>query len=607
MSVNVSNSAQEALGKAVETATFELLSDKKFIHQILVKEDTVSSIKTTASKAKPIERDAASNVHKLSLNINEIAWNRRIEQQQKIGSYLFGDRCSAQKNMSWSEANRNHKNLFPKPQDTSKSIIETFKSFGYTINLGQQSYSLQAELLNINYNACAPSLNASNKYKDKQQFSSSKLTRSTVSVTIKWILKNNKNKTSVYQTSTQGFAGSLLTDAIGSRTMLKAISNATERLLSEETFISKITQQKQIFHAVNDFPRSASNKTAISRPADKKSEKLFLISNKNAWHQLKPEKAIGIYAYGNECVPYMDIIWQDTINDYPKLYPARNELLTAESNVIKGLDYKHQITDQYNVLKLQRKLGGFSLTSTILDLRFDSCTPNLSYDVVMKNKYKLSNGQFKRHRASVKVKWQLVNSTQNIIFETITMGAYNSWQYQSKPKDIIKLAVEDATTQLFSQQSFINHIVPDGHQQADQEDGFMSRLIKKVFSDSNSESEPSNKINNQYLLQAHLGQVLVFIAPLKISMEVHYVETGEWADNIEAIGFSHASLNDHKEISDLSIQGNGSILVELKDIFGRDKMIQLTPVNNINQYSNLRWDCSTNLKQGLLPMDCSNL
>jgi hypothetical protein len=289
------------------------------------------------------------------------------------------------------------------------------------------------------------------------------------------------------------------------------------------------------------------------------------------------------------------------LNDHAKLFIRESDVASAQAKVIKSLAYKYQITDQYNLVNMKRTLGGYSLHSEILQLRYDSCASRENGNLALKNK-KISSGQFNRHRANLTVQWKLMaDDDKEAIFKTRTTGISDSWLLNSKGNKILSLAMEDAVTQLFSKQEFIDKITAEA-----ETDSIFSTIFSLMgSSDENQQTEDIDAGSLQaYQMQAYSAQTLSEMSSVKMMMMEHYFTTGNWPEDLADLGLSESMFQSSKTISHINIQADGSIIAELRNIMGKDKIIKLTPQGDSNNIGLNRWDCSSNIARGALVSAC---
>jgi len=599
-----------ALANAVESATLKLYSDKKFIHKVMVEEDNGGIVTHKSTNAQPIKFSGKTEPHRLFLTVDENVWTRRLGNEDTVGMFLFGEKCSANKPMKLLDAVNNQKWFFANNAESTGSVVKAISSAGYSIQRNTENalseiensdgYTLFAEVVGINYNICAPSLSATAKYKTLNDIKKNKLSRKQLKITVKWSLKTDRNRVLLYQTRTEGIAGSLLVDSKGSAVMQKAITNASRQLLSDAHFIKKISKKTRKTEAMNSFPLNKLKPgSAIARPEKGEVKQILLVTNNTTWNDLPAAKHRGYYAVGENCSTIKSKSWPEALNEYPAFYPTAAELAGSASKILKSLDYRHKRSDQYNLLKNKRKTGAYSLHSEIMALRFDSCAPAIKSDFEFGGKRKISTNSFKRHRVSIKIKWQLIgNSNQQILYEKLSQGISDSWLLNAKPKIIMGQAIENATSVLFADPRFIDEIML----QEKVEESFFSKL----FSSSTDNKEDTKSTANPYILKAHLGQTFVEITPIKMMVTEYYHSYGKWPESLSEMGLSDYSGS--KTVSDISIEYDGSILIELTDMFGEDKSLKLSPTlpSSENAY-NLRWICSSNLVKNYLPSNCETM
>jgi len=610
-----STSAKTAIGNALESAVLTLFSDQAFIAKILVEEDGRGLADIQHTSLKPINSDQKTRTRKLFIVADGKSWIKDTKAQQEIGQLLFGDNCSAGKPMPLGVALNHKKWLATDARRASDAIIKQTRPLGYSISPAtgdslsklenSGGYSLNARLVKLTYDACAPSQSASTKYKPIDKISFKYLTRNRVQVWIEWTLKTDRNSKLLYHTNTMGHAGSLLTDKRGDEAMAEAIGMAAEQLFADRDFIRLITLKARDPAPAQIFAAKDNSKVkGIVLASDHQAEKLIIVSTTNPWGRIPTDKSVGFYAYGSDCTPFKDRNWPQALNDHPRSFPDAGGIVGAESKVVKSLGYAAQVADEYSVVSMKRKLGGYSLHADIVDLRFDSCAPDLGEDVVY-SKRKISTSQFKRHRIIVRINWKLIGASDDqVLYQQTTEGVADSWLLNAKAKKVFSLAVENATSQLFAEQALVASLVTQSPQQ---EPGFFGNLLSFLSSQDNAETESNSGLANRFVLQAQAAQAFSEISILKVGSLEHYMMEGDWPEDLSAIGISNATFNNSDTISHVNLQPDGSIMVELKEKFGNDKIITLSPETGDGNASIVRWHCSSNLDSAYLPQSCEGI
>ena len=611
---NQSSSPQAAITNAMESAVLTLFSDSDFVDKILVEEDNDSLDEIRSASLKPINVDAKTRTRKLYIAVNGRDWIKNKPPQAEIGSLRFGEKCAAKKSLPLDAALNHQKWLVAGAQQSGNTIVSRTRPLGYSVNPASadtlaklensNGYSLNAKLVKLTLDACAPSLSASSKYKPIEKSSFRKLSRNRLQVWIEWSLKTDRNQKLLYRTSTVGFAGSLKADSPGADVLSDAIGMAAEQLFADRDFIELITLTDRSLPAEQSFTaKHDPSIRGIMMPGEEQATKLLVVTDNNPWVRLSADKMIGLYAFGPECTPFMEHRWPQALNEYPRIFPDSGEIIGTELKVVKSLGYPAQAASQYNFVNLKRKLGGYSLHADIIDLRLDSCAPELSETTVFSTR-KISSSQFKRHRAMVSIDWKLVGANETeVIFRKTTAGVANSWLLNSKGKKVINMAIANATTQLFASPEFVALLVSD----TPTEKGFFNNLFSFFNSGDAADANNMQSLGNRYVLQAHAAQAFSEINVLKVGMMEHLVMEGDWPDSLSAIGYSESLFNNSETIAYVNLQPDGSMVVELKEIFGSDKIITLTPEADDGNISMNRWQCSSNLDQAYLPRNCEGL
>lgn len=613
---NQSSKSGGAIASALESAALALFSRQEFIDRILVEEDSPVTTDLQIASLKPI--DTKARTRKLYVAVDGRSWINDLGSSAMIGHLRFGEKCAAKKELPLGDALLQQKWLAADERPVSQAISQRTRSLGYSVNPSSADmlskldesggYSLNAKLVRVTYEACAPALSASTKYKpiDRRMFRG--LLRNRVQVLVEWTLKTDRNRKLLYRTSTSGTAGSLVADHRGAEAMRDAIGVAAEQLFADSDFIELITLKSDTPAIDQPFTALAeSDLRGIVMPPGQEARQLFIVSLAKPWQRLPANQGIGLYAYGPECSPYRERSWPLALNDYPRAFPSPGELAEATAKVAKSLGYRFQLTDEYGVVNLKRKLGGYSLHASIRELRFDSCAPDIGDDVIY-SKRKISSSQFKRHRAIVTIDWRLLGDTdQDLRFEVTTQGVADSWLLNSKADKVLALAVEDASTRLFAQRQFVAQLVD----QPEQEKGLFSSLLSYFGSDDGEEDQSDGSMlgnfAGKFVLQAHAAHAFSELSVLKVGVLQHYVMNDEWPDSLSSIGFSNASFGNSETIDYVNLQPDGSIVAELKEKFGNDKVIVLSPQVEEGGIQMNRWNCSSNLDRAYLPQNCESM
>jgi hypothetical protein len=366
---------------------------------------------------------------------------------------------------------------------------------------------------------------------------------------------------------------------------------------------------------VNPFSRGKTPNTlskAIVRPYELTVRKLFLPDTLYGWRktvaQNKPVK-IGVYYAGKGCTSRGAMKTPEVFITHRAFFPTESDIAFRIKKMIKSLDYEAEKSSRFKLQSELQESRGLSLHSEIEELNFETCAPGIATKDRFLRVSQISAYKFTRHRVKLKIRWQLkTNRGQQLLHETVTNGQYNGWNISSTPKKALMSAVESAVISLFSQQQFIAKIIDytDGPNEKSKDESKSSKILntESLKNDGNL----SNIIQNKMILKAQLSSVLSDMSHLKILSAQHYLESGEWPGSFSEIGLSESMFAGSKTVSDMTIQSDGSILAELRELFGENKILQLIPLDldyGVNAIT--RWQCISNLSQDLLPMNCETM
>jgi hypothetical protein len=111
--------------------------------------------------------------------------------------------------------------------------------------------------------------------------------------------------------------------------------------------------------------------------------------------------------------------------------------------------------------------------------------------------------------------------------------------------------------------------------------------------------ETTQATNRIYFIKANLASVLAAVSPLKMQIMMYYQETGELPKNPGDIELSAFDLAEHKQIESSYLTTEGAIGVQLSEIFGKDKYLEISPHSSKNG-AFIKWNCHTNINKKYL-------
>ena len=152
----------------------------------------------------------------------------------------------------------------------------------------------------------------------------------------------------------------------------------------------------------------------------------------------------------------------------------------------------------------------------------------------------------------------------------------------------VGFALDSAVLALFSDRNFVAGIVLGPG-----ESGFV---------EDQAQDEPA--MADHVTLQAQLVQVITEINTIKVGSIQYYVNQGDWPRNPSDVGYHDSRFKHSKAIDYVDLRSDGSIVVELKPIFGRNKKITLTPEIGDRGLTMNSWNCRHNLNSQYLGWSC---
>jgi hypothetical protein len=351
---------------------------------------------------------------------------------------------------------------------------------------------------------------------------------------------------------------------------------------------------------------------AIIRPYERSARKLLLLDTTYGWRrnvEQAKDKKIGVYYAGKACLARGAMKFPEVFTRHKSFFPTETDITYRIKKIIQSLDYKAQKTNRYKLLKQLESSGGLSLHSDFVDLDFDTCAPSKDKFSKIKELSQISDYQFTKHRVKVKIRWQLkTRRDQQLIYETTTRGYYDGWHDSSLPREALFSAVENSTLKLFSDQDFINKIlviesVPDGLESP--KDSIQSDVSPQSMPTSDPDSNQVSAKFNPYIVKAKLASALSEITQLKVGMTEYFYTHAKWPANLTDLGLSESMFSNSKTISDVIFQSDGSLVAELRNLFGEDKFLRMTPVLYPSGIAGISsWECSSNLQAQFLPLQC---
>ena len=353
-------------------------------------------------------------------------------------------------------------------------------------------------------------------------------------------------------------------------------------------------------------PQSNSSSTATSvqplmRPYDRKARKLHLSDVRYRWkaesHSGITSK-VGVYHTGRACTTRGAIMAPDVFIHHGSLLPSETKLAYRVGNVLEGLDYESEHNDRYRLPGRMQKTGGLSLHAEIIDLDLQTCAPGTRKSERLTPMESIGVHRFSKNRVHLMVRWRLKdNRDQDLVYEATIPGSFNGWNQKINTGKAMENALESSVLALFSDRDFVAGLLLDKGES----------VVSAESPVTESTPASTSTVSDRYILQAHLAQAFSEINAIKIGSIQYYATEGDWPRNLSQLGYSDSLFRQSDSIDHVDLQADGSIVVELKGMFGRNKHIRLRPETEDGGIAMNRWHCSSNLNSNILPWSCEGI
>ncbi len=93
-------------------------------------------------------------------------------------------------------------------------------------------------------------------------------------------------------------------------------------------------------------------------------------------------------------------------------------------------------------------------------------------------------------------------------------------------------------------------------------------------------------------LRSQLAEALSDMTPVKLAATEFYLQQDQWPENLEALGFNPKQTNS-EQIHSVELGQHGALVAKLRESFGADKMIVLSPSEAMDG-TVIKWNCAAN-------------
>ncbi len=209
----------------------------------------------------------------------------------------------------------------------------------------------------------------------------------------------------------------------------------------------------------------------IKNPIAKQQRHILVLRPDTFWTLKQPTKKTSTYFFGGDCVSPHKKSFKEMTENQPYLMPRVTSLIDYVVKPIIKLNYSVSSSRiqplKHNAARYEQPLV---LEFSLSDFKYDLCVTNLSRQYRNKRKtnsstepFNFSISEYQRRRTVITLKWRLSDPvTGEELFLGKTSGSANHWnrdihKYQLKT---IQAAMESATSNLFSNPSFVKSLAP---------------------------------------------------------------------------------------------------------------------------------------------------
>lgn len=122
--------------------------------------------------------------------------------------------------------------------------------------------------------------------------------------------------------------------------------------------------------------------------------------------------------------------------------------------------------------------------------------------------------------------------------------------------------------------------------------------ITNINAKNSAQGLDSNKIYDSYQQSANLSKSMIDASPLRILVMEYYQYEGEYPESFEVMGYDSKQFVS-SNVTGVSLEPNGVIVVNVPEKFGQNKHFKLIPVSEMNGMS-INWKCTSNLPASLV-------
>ena len=351
---------------------------------------------------------------------------------------------------------------------------------------------------------------------------------------------------------------------------------------------------------------------AMVKPDDLANRHIVVLQSDSFWNLSNLEKKTTSYYFGGDCVSPSTTSFQAMKDNHSQFLKQEKFIIDTIKKEIRRFNYSSSVSRKQPLKRnLARHEAPVVLRVSLADFEFHACVTNLKrrYNRYKKTHtgdepFEYSPGDFDRRRARLSLSWQLEDGdTGEKIFSGMTSGSANHWdrdvhKYRLKT---IRDAVKSATANLLADEAFVKLVTSINDKVALQPKAFPKRSKPGFF------QSLSDAFSSKAKRRSSFARVLGDTSILKTSISEFYANQGEWPKTLNDLGFSKVDVIDHEYVSDVEIDYDGAIVLELAaGQFEDNAMLSLRPKVSMGG-AKISWKCLTNLDDSYYADYCSQV
>jgi len=315
--------------------------------------------------------------------------------------------------------------------------------------------------------------------------------------------------------------------------------------------------------------------------------------------------SLGRYFFGKACASATAMVLPDALHQHPELLPQPAFIGSEIAQHFRQHSISSYWEDSLDVSDAGQWPNALRLRVRLADLKLDSCAPSESRSFINFKLADIPVRNFRRHRISFTLHWQLLTTQGEEIIHSNTRADLDSWNQSLTAPQAFAQALQQASNQLLAQADFRNAVLQHKPTVATLTSDEDTPQTTPVWAPLQALQDKTSQYLSFYR-QSQLSRVLAVVPAIKVKLTEFYMHEGFWPGDLSQIGMHEAGLvNNNAGLQRIYLEANGGILLKLDNKFGPDARLFLKPLTDTaNQM--IYWHCKTNIAPGIVPraMNC---